>query len=59
MSKLQTYPWDASDHLETKEDIIAYLEAALEAVMSCRRDPDYCKGCPESSSQFLNSDLIL
>jgi probable addiction module antidote protein len=26
----QTYPWDASDHLETKEDILAYLEAALE-----------------------------
>lgn len=31
MTKLQTYPWDASDHLETKEDIVAYLEAALEA----------------------------
>jgi probable addiction module antidote protein len=26
----QTYPWDASDHLETKKDIVAYLEAALE-----------------------------
>ncbi|NMF83161.1 addiction module antidote protein [Nodosilinea sp. P-1105] len=30
MTKLQTYPWDASDHLDTTEDIIAYLEAALE-----------------------------
>lgn len=30
MAKLQTYAWDASDHLETKEDIIEYLEAALE-----------------------------
>jgi len=30
MAKLQTYAWDASDHLETKEDIVAYLEAALE-----------------------------
>ena len=30
MATLQTYPWDASDHLETKEDIDAYLEAALE-----------------------------
>lgn len=30
MAKLQTQIWDASDHLETKEDIIAYLEAALE-----------------------------
>jgi probable addiction module antidote protein len=30
MTKPQTHIWDASDHLETKEDIIAYLEAALE-----------------------------
>ncbi|MDJ0682514.1 MAG: putative addiction module antidote protein [Xenococcaceae cyanobacterium MO_167.B52] len=30
MKKLQTYPWDAAEHLETKEDIAAYLEAALE-----------------------------
>ncbi len=30
MATIQTYSWDASDHLETKEDIVAYLEAALE-----------------------------
>ncbi len=30
MTTLKTYPWDASDHLDTTEDIIAYLEAALE-----------------------------
>lgn len=30
MNKLETLPWDASDHLETKEDIVAYLEAAFE-----------------------------
>jgi len=30
MAGLQTCAWDASDHLETKEDITAYLEAALE-----------------------------
>ena len=30
MNRLQTYTWDAADHLETKEDIAAYLEAALE-----------------------------
>ncbi len=30
MATIQTYPWDAVDHLETKEDIAAYLEAALE-----------------------------
>ena len=30
MTTLKTYAWDASDHLETKEDIAAYLEAALE-----------------------------
>ena len=30
MAKLKTQIWDAADHLETKEDIVAYLEAALE-----------------------------
>jgi probable addiction module antidote protein len=30
MATLKTYAWDASDHLKTKEDIAAYLEAALE-----------------------------
>jgi probable addiction module antidote protein len=30
MAKIQTYSWDVSDHLETREDIAAYLEAALE-----------------------------
>lgn len=30
MNNIQTTPWDAVDHLKTKEDIIAYLEAALE-----------------------------
>ena len=30
MTTMQTYPWDAADHLETKEDMAAYLEAALE-----------------------------
>ena len=30
MATVQTYPWDAADHLKTKEDIAAYLEAALE-----------------------------
>ena len=30
MTTMQTYPWDAAEHLETKEDMAAYLEAALE-----------------------------
>jgi probable addiction module antidote protein len=30
MDKLQTFPWDAAEHLETKEDIATYLEVALE-----------------------------
>jgi probable addiction module antidote protein len=30
MAKTQTQPWDVVDHLETKEDIAAYLEAVLE-----------------------------
>jgi len=25
-----TRPWDAADHLETEEDMVAYLDAALE-----------------------------
>jgi probable addiction module antidote protein/putative addiction module killer protein len=30
MAKIQTLPWDAAEHLETEEDMAAYLEAALE-----------------------------
>lgn len=30
MNTIQTYPWDAAEHLETKEDMAAYLEVALE-----------------------------
>ncbi len=26
----QTKPWDAAEHLKTKEDIVLYLEAAFE-----------------------------
>lgn len=30
MAKIKTRPWDAAEHLETAEDMAAYLEAALE-----------------------------
>lgn len=30
MARTKTYPWDAADYLETREDMIAYLDAALE-----------------------------
>ena len=30
MATTQTRPWDAADHLESNEDIVAYLEAAFE-----------------------------
>lgn len=30
MKRITTSLWDASNHLNTKEDIIAYVEAALE-----------------------------
>ena len=30
MAKTQTRPWDVAKHLETEEDMVAYLEAALE-----------------------------
>lgn len=29
MAKMKTRPWDAAEHLETAEDMAAYLEAAL------------------------------
>lgn len=30
MAKTLTTPWDPADHLDTEEDMAAYLEAALE-----------------------------
>ena len=30
MTKTKTTRWDPADHLETNDDIVAYLEAALE-----------------------------
>ena len=30
MGTTQTRPWDAADHLESNEDVVAYLEAAFE-----------------------------
>ena len=30
MNTTPTRPWDAADHLESDEDIVAYLEAAFE-----------------------------
>jgi len=30
MTKTQTRPWDVAEHLETDDDMAAYLEAALE-----------------------------
>lgn len=30
MAKTLTRPWDAAEHLETEEDMAAYLEAALQ-----------------------------
>ena len=30
MAKTQILPWDVAEHLETEEDMAAYLEAALE-----------------------------
>jgi probable addiction module antidote protein len=30
MAKTKTRPWDGAEHLETDEDMAAYLEAALE-----------------------------
>ena len=49
MNPVPTYLWDAAEHLETKEDVIAYLEAALEdgdpnLVVAALGDIARCKG---------------
>jgi probable addiction module antidote protein len=31
MAKTKTRPWDVVEHLETEQDMVAYLEAALES----------------------------
>ena len=30
MAKTRTRPWDAADYLKTEEDIVAYVDAALD-----------------------------
>ena len=30
MVKTQTRPWDAADHLNTEEDVVAYIDAAFD-----------------------------
>ena len=30
MTNTKTRPWDAADHLETREQVVAYLDAAFE-----------------------------
>lgn len=30
MTELETFPWDPAEHLHSKDDMIAYLEAAFE-----------------------------
>jgi len=52
MATIQTYPWDAAEHLETKEDIAAYLEAALED-----GDPSLTWVTPPSRTNCLTSPL--
>jgi probable addiction module antidote protein len=52
MAKTKTRPWDAAEHLETEEDMAAYLEAALEdsdpaMVAAALRDIARAKGMSE------------
>ena len=30
MAKMQTRPWDAAEYLNTEEDVVAYIDAALD-----------------------------
>ena len=46
---IQTRPWDVAEHLETEEDMAAYLEAAL-------ADGDIGAHFPPSDAQHANRD---
>jgi len=55
-TRTKTLPWDAAEHLETEEDMAAYLEAALEEgdaslVAAALGDIARAKGMTEISRQ--------
>ena len=56
MNNIQTTSWDAADHLKTKEDVVAYLEAALEdgepsLVMAALGDISRSQGMSQIASE--------
>jgi probable addiction module antidote protein len=57
MKKEKTSPWDVSEHLKTEEDMVAYLEAALEEndaslIAAVLGDIARAKGMSQIAKQF-------
>ena len=55
--KVNTTVWDAAEHLETEDDMAAYLEAALEEgdpslIASVRSDIDRAKGMTQIAAKI-------
>ncbi len=64
MTKTQTFPWDAAEYLETKEDMAAYLEAALEdgdpaLVVAALRDIAHSQGMTDLARETGIEDETL
>ena len=63
MNKVTTNLWDAAEHLETKEDMAAYLEAALEdgdpnLVVAALGDIARSKGMTHIQIRAMKSKII-
>ena len=56
MARTRTRPWDVVEHLETEEDMAAYLEAALEEddpalISAALRDIARAKGMTQAARE--------
>ncbi|NJN74527.1 MAG: putative addiction module antidote protein [Limnothrix sp. RL_2_0] len=68
MTTTTTHPWDVTEHLNTKEAIAAYLEAALEtgdpsfvavALSDIGRSQGLAKFCHETGLEYENLNIAL
>jgi len=58
MGKTVATPWDPADHLNTEEDMAAYLEAALEEGDPAQRAPQAClDGTPSAPRHSTSPEL--
>lgn len=59
---LKTHPWDPVDYLETPEDMVTYLEAAIEdgdplVIALAIRDVARAKGIDDLATSNASSDV--